>query len=156
QTALLHQAMVQRKMEPSVDRSATSAPASVDAPAADSLEETRSTLPIPDAHATVSEASTAGTLSPHQLDHARTRNPLHWHRLRFQADAFSDAPVGSVEFAHAVARYQAEAGLAVDGIAGPETCRHRGCLPESSPVQARAAAPFGSSADVVQAIASTG
>lgn len=68
------------------------------------------------------EAGTAGPLSNRQASRARRRNP-HWRgKLGFTGADFGTAGApGSVEFAQAVAAYQQQHGLGVDGIAGPKT-----------------------------------
>ncbi len=75
----------------------------------------------------------AQLLAPPRLAIARRRNVRHHHRLRFDVGAFGGASPDSNEFALAVAAFQASTGgaLGVDGIAGPQTCKHKGCLPSS-------------------------
>lgn len=124
---------VQLKEAGAVDRSATRAAADADAPREDSIEETRSTLPMDGGH----------QLSTAQLARAHRRNGHYWRTLGFHADAFCADPVESDEFALAVAAFQREAGLHVDGIAGPETCRAK-----SVPMQRPSgAAPHDEAAD---------
>jgi len=101
-----------------LDRDAERAPATIDAPK--EVEESRATLPV--------EPAAGGPLSAHQLAHARRSNPAWHRRLGYDAAVFGGGPVGSDEFALAVAAFQQQHGLAVDGVAGPRTFRaaHRG------------------------------
>ncbi|MCE9574538.1 MAG: DUF4157 domain-containing protein [Deltaproteobacteria bacterium] len=82
----------------------------------------------------VGSAAAPARLSAQQLATARRRNALHARRLRFDVAAFGGAAPDTNEFALAVAAYQTSTGgaLGVDGIAGPQTCKHKGCLPAAA------------------------
>jgi hypothetical protein len=96
----------------------------IDAPK--EVEETRATLDV----APHGEPEAAPRLNARQLATARHRNAHHAHHLRFDVAAFGGSSPDTNEFALAVASYQAAAGgtLKIDGIAGPQTCKHKGCL----------------------------
>jgi hypothetical protein len=93
--------------------------AAIDPAKADSMIESRATL-----------EPEAPRLEPRALAKARRANPRYLERLDFDPFRFGgDLDVGSADFACAVAAYQGEAGLTVDGIAGPITCEAIGALP---------------------------
>ncbi len=115
-----HSAPVQR-MQPQ-------AAVTIDAPK--EVEESRATLDVAPRDG---REGTSKLLTPPQLATARRRNARHHHRLRFDVGAFGGASPDSNDFALGVAKYQASTGgaLGVDGIAGPQTCKHKGCVPNS-------------------------
>jgi peptidoglycan hydrolase-like protein with peptidoglycan-binding domain len=104
-------APVQRKAAPADPMAAIDAPRS--------MEETRSTI---------DEVDAAGGLDRGQLRRALQANPRFQRRLHFAPADFgvAEAGVDSATFAGAIARFQRDRGLTVDGIAGPRTCAAAG------------------------------
>ena len=67
----------------------------------------------------------APLLDGDDLDKATRNNPIYQRRVGFDPDVFaSGVDVDSPELAQAVADYQKQHGLHVDGMAGPKTCDH--------------------------------
>ena len=164
-------ASVQRKESSDVDRSATRAAWSIDSPP--EVEDSRATLEITDG-----PSGQRGLLSPEQIEHARVRNGRRWHdwhRRGLDERVFADVRPDSVEFALAVARFQASTrgALKVDGIAGPETWAKKGVAPKGTgpstdraephdderstlPIQTKAAGTATKSPEETQQIAARG
>jgi Domain of unknown function (DUF4157)/Putative peptidoglycan binding domain len=123
-----------------VQRVETRAAWTVDAPR--EVDEQRATLEVP----------TAKTpLSRQQLAAARRANAAWHQQLRFAAGAFGVDDAHSADFAIAVAEFQQQHGLQVDGVAGPHTIKAKratarggkgegGDEHDGSPVQGRATA----------------
>lgn len=108
-----------------VQRMAIRPAVSADAPK--EVDESRGTLDL----------APPARLTARQLATARARNVVHAQRRRFDVGAFGEAAPDSDAFAEAVAAYQASTGgaLAVDGIAGPRTCEHKGCAPRDATIE---------------------
>ena len=89
--------------------------------------ETRATVSAASSTASAaSSTASAGPLSRRQLRSARRTNPHYAKSLGWTAELFgASGGVDSDACAQAIATFQAEAGLPVDGIAGPNTVRAR-------------------------------
>src|ERR1051325_4651767 len=67
-------------------------------------------------------ATNGALLSQAAIARARRSNPIHHAQLHYDASMFgAGEDVGSEAFALAVARYQRDHGLTVDGMVGPST-----------------------------------
>src|SRR5690349_12651650 len=74
------------------------------------------------------EAGPAGALlTPDQIERARRNNPIYHAQLKYDPKVFGAGDDVTTEaFALAVAKYQKDHGLAVDGMAGPITAKNIG------------------------------
>jgi hypothetical protein len=145
----LHLDPIVQCKEESVDRGATGDASAADTDAIEEEHAEPSTLETGERHG-------RARLSGARVARARRENRRLFAKLGFNADAFSDEPIDSEAFALAVAAFQASAGLEVDGIASPETCKRKRCLPESAAVQAKSASEPKNGDDQTHAIAAAG